>query len=45
MGLIVRAIPVIIGLIIWRKTGNIIIGAVIASLLEGFLGALFKSKE
>ena len=26
MGLIVRGIPVVIGLIIWNKTGNIIIG-------------------
>ena len=41
MGLIVRGIPVVIGFIIWKKTGNIIIGAVVASVLESVLSAMF----
>ena len=41
MGLIVRGIPVVIGLIIWNKTGNIIIGAVVATVLESVLSAMF----
>ncbi len=45
MSLIARIVPVVIGCIIWKKTGNIFIGAFVAFLLEGFIGSLFKSKE
>ena len=45
MGIIVRGIPVFIGWVIWRKTGNIIIGAVVATVLETFLNALFTGSN
>ena len=39
MSFIVRIVPVFIGWLIWRKTGNIFIGAFVAVIIEGFLGA------
>ena len=41
MGLIVRGIPVVIGCVIWNKTGNIILGGIVAAVLETFLSTLF----
>ena len=41
MGVILKILPVFIGWLIWRKTGNIIVGAVAAFLLEPVLGVLF----
>ena len=37
-----RLIPVVVGWIIWRKTGNIIIGALVAVFLEALAGPLLK---
>ena len=42
MGAIIRILPVFIGWIVWRKTGNIIIGALVAVVIEGFIGAIFS---
>lgn len=41
----VALIPVVIGWIVWRATGNIIIGAVVASVIEAFLMALAKGDD
>ena len=45
MNFILRVVPVVIGWIIWRKTGNIIIGAVVASILETFLNGLLSGNS
>lgn len=45
MNFIVRILPVVIGCIIWNKTGNIIIGGVVAAILETFLSGLFGKSE
>jgi len=42
MSFILRIIPVFIGWLIWRKTGSIIIGALVAGLIETFFGALIR---
>ena len=42
MGFIGRILPVFIGWLIWRKTGNIIFGALVAVLLESLLGPVLN---
>lgn len=40
MGFVGRILPVFIGWIIWRQTGNIILGAIVAVALEAFIGPI-----
>lgn len=40
--LIGRIIPVFIGWLIWRKTGNIIFGAIVATVMEALAAPLLK---
>lgn len=42
MGFIGRILPVFIGWLIWRKTGNIIFGAIVAVLLESLIGPILN---
>lgn len=42
MGFIGRILPVFIGWIIWRQTGNIIFGAIVAVVIEALIGPVIN---